>query len=309
MPYPAVSDDQQRDNDAIDFLVIGHVTRDLLENDPDSNAYTVGGTVSFAAVTARRLGYDPVILTRAADNIDLAVIQDHAEVIVLPSPTTTTFANIYTPSGRVQYCYTPARPIRAADVDRRLQRAHIVLLGPLVGEIPAEVAAIFPEETLVAAVPQGWMRRWDASGLVSPILWESAEQILPHVDVLILSIEDVGGDAGQIDRFLGLVPLVIMTEYKEGSTVYQRSGDIVDVVRVPPRPAQEVDPTGAGDIFATAFLLRMRQTGDPLEAARYANITASFGVEAVGVSGIPRHQTVIDYMAQHPWQPKGNGYP
>ncbi len=289
------------------FWLLVTLPRDLFENDPDSSGYTVGGTVSFAAVTARRLGYDPVVLTRAADNIDLAVIEEHAEVIVLSSPTTTTFANIYTPTGRVQYCYTPARPIRAADIDSRLQRAHIVLLGPLVGEIPVEVAAIFPEETLVAAVPQGWMRRWDASGLVSPISWENAEQILPHVDVLILSIEDVGGDTGQIDRFLRLVPLVIMTEYKEGSTVYRRTGDLVDVVRVPPRPAQEVDPTGAGDIFATAFLLRMRQTGNPIEAARYANITASFGVEGIGVGGIPRHQTVIDYMTQHPWQPKGRG--
>lgn len=307
MSYPASANEEHtRTDDSIDFLVIGHVTRDLFDNDPDSSQYAVGGTVSFAAVTARRLGYQPVVLTRAADNVDLSVIQEHAEVIVLPSPSTTTFANIYTPTGRVQYCYTPARAITARDVEPRLQQSHIVLLGPLVGEIPAEVAAIFPEETLVAAVPQGWMRRWDASGLVRPIPWESAEQILPHVDVLILSIEDVGGDLREIDRFLSLVPLVIMTQYKEGSTVYHRSGDMVDVVRVPPRPAKEVDPTGAGDIFATAFLLRMRDTGDPIDAARYANIAASFGVEAIGVEGIPVHQQVIEYMIQNPWSAKSS---
>ena len=152
------------------------------------------------------------------------------------------------------------------------------------------------------------MRHWDADGLVHAIPWESASDILPHLDVLILSIEDIDGDLSQIDSFLQWVPLVIMTQYKEGSTVYWRRHlheEMVRIIQVPPRPAREVDPTGAGDTFATAFLLHYRETGDPLQSARYANITASFGVEAVGVVGIPTHQQVIDYMAAHPWHWEG----
>lgn len=292
---------------SVDFLTIGHVTRDLLDNDPESSEYTLGGTVSFAAVTARRLGYNPVVVTRAAANVDLAFLEAHAQVIVLPSRTTTTFANIYTAQGRVQYCYTPARAITVDDLPDELCSPEIVLLGPLVGELTPSLASIFPEETLVAAVPQGWMRRWDAEGLVHAIPWENASAILPHLDVLILSIEDIDGDLDQIDYFLQWTPLVIMTQYKDGSTVYWRkTEEVVHVIHVPPRPAREVDPTGAGDIFATAFLLRLRATGDPLEAARYANIAASFGVEAVGVTGIPSHQQVIDYMEAHPWHWQGS---
>jgi sugar/nucleoside kinase (ribokinase family) len=299
--------DLERHSDRVDFLTIGHVTRDLLHNDPESSEYALGGTVSFAAVTARRLGYDAVVVTRAAANVDLSFLEAHARVIVLPSRTTTTFANIYTEKGRVQYCYTPAKAITAADLPDSLRSPEIVLLGPLVGEVTSDVASLFPRHTLVAAVPQGWMRRWDAEGLVHTISWENAREILPHLDVLILSIEDIDGDLDQIDFFLQWVPLVIMTQYKEGSTVYWReTDDVVQVIHVPPRPAREVDPTGAGDIFATAFLLRLRATNDPIQAARYANITASFGVEAVGVAGIPTHQQVIDYMDTHPWRRGGS---
>ncbi len=296
----------RQDDERVDFLAIGHVTRDLLHNDADSDEYTLGGTVSFAAVTASRLGYRPVVLTRAAHNVDLSFLRRHAEVLVLPSACTTTFANIYTEQGRVQYCYTPARSITAADLPAHLHSPQIALLGPLVGEISADLAAVFARDTLVAAVPQGWMRRWDADGLVHAIEWESARSIVPHLDVLILSIEDIGGDLDQIDFFLNWTPLVIMTQYREGSTVYwRRTQEVVHVIQVPPRPAREVDPTGAGDTFATAFLLHYRQTGDPLISARYANVTASFGVEGVGVEGIPTHQQVLDYMDAYPWRWQG----
>jgi sugar/nucleoside kinase (ribokinase family) len=127
-------------------------------------------------------------------------------------------------------------------------------------------------------------------------------EILPHLDALILSIEDIDGQLQLIDEFLNYTSLVILTEYRDGSTVYRRNGAEVNTVPIPPRPADELDPTGAGDIFATAFLLRLAATGDPLDAARYANVTASFGVEARGVAGIPTEAEVLAYMADHPWQ-------
>ena len=67
-------------------------------------------------------------------------------------------------------------------------------MGPIADEIAPEVAAIFAPETIVAAVPQGWMRRWDADGRVHSKRWESAEAILPHLDVLVVSLEDFDAD-------------------------------------------------------------------------------------------------------------------
>jgi 1D-myo-inositol 3-kinase len=284
----------------VDILLIGHVTRDLV-GEERNGPYHVGGTVSFAAVTALRLGRKPTIITRAALDTDLGELPNGLELHRLPSPTTTTFANIYTPTGRVQYCYTPAGPITTADIPDSLLRPRAILLGPLVNEIGPDIPALFGPPTLVSAVPQGWMRRWDESGRVFSKPWETADAILPHLDVLVLSLEDINFDLNRLDPFFQHKTLVVLTEYRDGSTLYlPEAGGGRRRVKIPPRPASEVDPTGAGDIFATAFLIRLQETGDPVHAARFANITASFGVEAVGVAGIPDRELVLGYMAEHP---------
>ncbi len=292
---------------SIDLLAIGTVTRDIEAADPASVDYVLGGTVSFAAVTAARLGYKPAILTRAGDDVDLTVLHEIASVHALPAERTTTFANLYSPEGRVQYCYTPSPPIAAEDIPPQLRAPHIALLGPLANEVLPDVAAVFTPDTIVAAVPQGWMRRWDRNGRVFPSAWTTMAEILPHLDALILSIEDIDGELELIYEFLNYTSLVILTEYRDGSTVYRRTGAEVETVQIPPRPANELDPTGAGDIFATAFLLRLAATGDPLDAARFANVTASFGVEERGVTGVPTQAEVLAYMMDHPWQYCGPG--
>ena len=260
---------------SVDILLIGHVTRDLVSADPNG-PYRLGGTVSFAAITALRLGRQPTIVTRAAADTNLAELPAAVDLRVLPSATTSTFA---------------------------LRQPRAVLLGPLTNEIHADVAAIFGPNSLVAAVPQGWMRRWQADGRVYHQAWETANAILPHLGVLVLSLEDIDHDLSRLAPFFQHIALIVVTEYRDGSTIYQRQPDgQIRETKIPPRPANEVDPTGAGDIFATAFLIRYQETGDPVQAARFANITASFGVEHVGVAGIPDREQVLAYMAAHPFE-------
>lgn len=286
-----------------DLLLIGHVTRDLIGETPESG-HRLGGTVSFAASTALRMGRLPTIITRAADAHDLDELPAAVERVLLPSEVTTTFANVYTPQGRRQHVYTPAAPIGASDIPNALRAPNVVLLGPVANEISPDVPAIFAEETLVAAVPQGWMRRWDETGRVFHQAWASAPEILPWVDVLIASVEDIDYDLSRLTPIFQWVPLIVMTEYREGSTLYQRREDgSIEITKVAPRPASEVDPTGAGDIFATAFLIRLQETGDPVHSARFANVTASYGVEHLGISGVPTRETVLAYMERYPFTP------
>lgn len=294
------SQPRQQGAEPADVLLIGHVTCDLESADRNS-AYRLGGTVSFAAVTAMRLGRRPTVITRAADGTDLSDLPAGLDLHLLPSPATTTFANIYTDHGRVQYCYAQALPITAADIPPALRDPRAVLLGPLVNEITSDVAAIFDNDSLVAAVPQGWMRQWDETGRVSAKPWQNPEEILPHLSVLVLSLEDIAYDLSRLEPWFSHVGLIVLTEYHEGSTIYQRQSDgSITQSKIPPRPANEVDPTGAGDVFATAFVIRLQETGDPLQAARFANITASLSVEHFGVTGIPTREEVLTYMAENP---------
>lgn len=291
----------QSTDDSVDVLLVGHVTRDLVDQAPDSD-YRVGGTVSFGAVTALRLGRRPTILTSAESQADLAELPAGVGLHVLPSKATTTFANVYFEEGRVQYTYAQATPLTTDAVTMAMRKASAVLIGPLVNEVAADVPSVFADGTLVAAVPQGWMRGWDETGRIFSIPWETEAQILPYLDALILSQEDIDYDLSRLDNAFQTVPLVVVTEYRDGSTIYKKQPDgTVGETKIPPRPAKEVDPTGAGDVFATAFILRYQETGDAVQSARFANVTASFGVEGEGVTGIPSREVVLRYMEEHPF--------
>ncbi|MEM7533536.1 MAG: PfkB family carbohydrate kinase [Chloroflexota bacterium] len=291
-----------------DILIIGHVTRDLITQNIE-DGYRLGGTSSFGAITSLRLNRVPAIVTGAQSPNDLAGLPSEIESIIVASPHTTTFANVYNDEGRIQYCYAAASTIVSTDIPSHLHNPSIVLLGPLVNEIGTDIAPIFSKETLVAAVPQGWMRHWDETGRVFSKLWDNAEEILSHLDVLVLSLEDIDYDMKRLERFFEYVPLIVVTEYRDGSTLYQSQPDgRVLETKIPPRPAIEVDPTGAGDVFATAFLIRLQEIDDPIAAARFANVTASIGVESEGVTGIPTREQVLTYMDANPVEVYQQGY-
>jgi sugar/nucleoside kinase (ribokinase family) len=288
----------------IDFLVIGHITHDRT-----ADGYRLGGTVSYAAVTARRLGRQAAILTRAsADGLTTdspygppanaaaqpGSVLEGVAIHLLPSPVSTTFVNLYRDGQRTQVIEALADPIHAADLPAAWADAPIVLLGPIAREIPAEWTRVFPN-ALIGVTPQGWMREWDAAGHVRPTRWADAADFLACADVLILSREDAGGDDAYIAELASHAALMVVTDGWHGATVYR---DGVNT-RVPPRLAAEVDPTGAGDVFAAAFLIRLAETDDPLDAARFANIVASMSVEAVGMDGIPDRRQVEEWLATH----------
>ena len=63
-------------------------------------------------------------------------------------------------------------------------------------------------------------------------------------------------------------------------------------VEVPALTAHPVDFTGAGDVFASAFLVAYHETGDPRRAARFAHAAAAFAIEDEGTTGIPSRAAV-----------------
>jgi sugar/nucleoside kinase (ribokinase family) len=79
------------------------------------------------------------------------------------------------------------------------------------------------------------------------------------------------------------VPIAVVTAGRTGALLYVNG----DRYEVRPRPAREVDPTGAGDVFAAAFLARYRRDGDPWDAAEAAACAASLSVEGVGWTAVP----------------------
>ena len=280
-----------------DYLVIGAITKDVIPG-----GYTVGGTVTYGAITAHRLGKEAAIVTSASSDLVLPGDLICVTLECIQAPRTTTFRNVYHNGTRTQYVDALSKPIGAPDIPTLWRKAPMVHLGPLVQELDENMVHEFPQ-ALVVATPQGWLRRWDETGEVCLSTWDRAEVLLPHVTAVVLSNEDMRGDAGILDRFVNLAPTVVVTNGSLGATVYHRGTR----EKFPTRPAQEVDPTGAGDVFAAAFLIKLHETADggqspdPWAAARFANVVASFSVEGPGFSAIPSRDQVEDYL-QSAWR-------
>ena len=268
-------------------MAIGHVTKDLLPG----NGYTIGGTATYASLTAQRLGSTVGVLTSAPVDLDLSTALRGIDVHIVPSADATTFLNTYQGQERRQFVHGLAKPLMPPHLPVSWKRAPIVLLCPLVGELGLDWLGAF-RKSLVGVTPQGWMREWDAQGLVKQKPWAEAQQILSDVDVLVFSEQDVAGDAGIIRQYTRMARIAVVTRGWRGATVFW-NGDSRDF---PAFQAREVDPTGAGDVFAAAFLVRLQETGDPFLAAPFANCAASFAIEGPGTTTIPTRRQVEERL-------------
>lgn len=268
-----------------DFLVVGHVTKDI-----KPTGYTLGGTATYAAATAHRLGVNAAIVTSASDDLDLSLL-DGIAIHRVPAPHTSTFENIYADGHRTQYLRGVAASLDCNDVPPDWRAAHTVLLGPLTQEVDPNIVDCF-RRSIIGVTPQGWMRAWDAEGRVSFTPWASAGKVLSRANALIYSIEDVHSDYAFIDMLGRLARIMIVTDGAQGANLYTGGARS----HFPAYAANEVDPTGAGDVFATAFLIRLQETGDAAEAMLFAAATAAFAVEAPGIAGLPTREQVMARM-------------
>ncbi len=260
----------------LDYLVIGHVTRDLV-----GGVFAIGGTVSYAARTALALGCRVGVVTSASPDLDLSRALDGILVTLHPAAATTTFENVYTPNGRRQALHTVAESLLPEMVPADW-RATIVHLGPVARECASELAGAF-EDSFVGVTPQGWMRSWDRAGRVSGCRWEEAELWLARADGVVLSEEDLAGDESLIAQYAAQTQVLVVTRGAAGCTVYADGRSR----HFPAVAADEVDPTGAGDVFAAAFFVQLQLSGDPWQSARFANRVAAYSVTRAGLAGTP----------------------
>jgi sugar/nucleoside kinase (ribokinase family) len=273
----------------IDYLIIGHLTRDLLPH-----GTRLGGTAAYASLTARALGLRVGILTACESCQDAPeLVGEGITVVGLRSEQTTTFENIQTPTGRIQYISNIAPTIGLSMVPEQWLSTPIIHLGPVAREIEPALVRAFPN-SFVGLTPQGWLRTWDENGRVSFTEWPESSYVLQHANAAVISIEDVRGNEEIIEDMASSVRVLAVTEGPNGARLYWNG----DLRRFRPPKMEETDPTGAGDIFATAFFYRLNVTRDPWEAARFATNLAAFSVLRPGLEGVPQPDEVQAVMTE-----------
>jgi sugar/nucleoside kinase (ribokinase family) len=271
------------------LLALGHVTRDRR-----GGAELLGGTVTYGALAARRLGWEAAILTSAGADFDAGRELPGVPVFVRPSPATTRFTAEYHPDGtRRQVVTARAEDIDLAPLPDAWRDPDVLLLGPVAGELFG-VGATALEAGCVGAIAQGYVRAIDHDGVVAPCDWQRPGRDLLGVHVLFLSEHDLPDAEARARELLSCVPIVALTRGWRGLELLTRDG----VHQVPSLPRAEVDPTGAGDVFAAAFLVRYHETGDPLEAAAFGACAASCVVEGVGATTLGDRDEVLRRLAQ-----------
>jgi sugar/nucleoside kinase (ribokinase family) len=265
-----------------DYLLIGHITADLTPT-----GRVPGGTVSYALRTAWAFGLRVGVLTSTARGEPLlAELQPYAgEIVSLPADETTTYENLYSAAGRVQYVRGVAAPITRADIPAEFMGAPLVHFAPIAGEIDPQIAHDFKDATTLLTL-QGWLRAWDATGRVRFKRWFDPD-VLKSIDIVVFSEEDIVESPQMEAEFAGAVRHLFVTRAEKGGTYYR---DGVPMNYDTPQ-VELVNPTGAGDVFAASLLAALPTFNhDMARAIRVAARLGAIAVTRMTLDGTPTRE-------------------
>jgi sugar/nucleoside kinase (ribokinase family) len=273
--------------DPVDYVVVGHLSCDLTPQGP-----RLGGTVAYSSLTARALGLRVGIVTAYGNEVPIDLL-DGIQIHNIGTERSTTFENIYTKEGRIQYVHHVAPDLIPAHVPEAWQHSSIFHIGPIAQEGKSLVVGGMGG-SILGLTPQGWLRSWDGDGKVHPRAWQEAPDMLPKAGAVVISIEDVGGDEETIEMMASCTRVLAVTEGPAGARLYWNG----DLRRFNSPEMEEVDATGAGDIFAAAFFWRLFATRDPWAAASFATHLASLTVLRRGLEGIPTWEEIQSCLVE-----------
>lgn len=271
----------------VDYLTIGHLTRDITPDGP-----RLGGTATYSSLMARALGLRVGIVTSWGSELPTDALAG-IPIINLPAEHSTTFENLSTPEGRIQTIYNVANTIDLNLIPELWLNAQIVHMGPVAQEVEPTLVRNF-SNSLIGLTPQGWLRTWDEDGRIIPTEWPEGTYVLRNSGAAVISIEDVDYDEARIEEMAGACRVLAVTEHADGVRLFWNG----DVRRFRPPATTEIDSTGAGDMFAAAFFIRLYSTRDPWEAARFATNLAAISVTRPGLEGLPTQDEIQSCMAE-----------
>jgi predicted nicotinamide N-methyase/sugar/nucleoside kinase (ribokinase family) len=283
-------------------LVCGHVTLDRTDR-----GVLPGGSAYYAAHALAALGAEVRVLTAAGPDFPREALRFPArrtatstptpaapaepltpgsiEPIILPAPATTVFENAYDAAGRrSQRVLAAAPPLDPADLPSAWRGADILLLAPVLGEIDVGAFLGTVRAPAVGLTVQGLVRavRPDRTVVPRPLAPDPAA--LRGVTAAFLGDDEGAGQPDLAGLLAATVPIVVFTHGVRGCEVIEGGR----VRRIGVHPAREVDPTGAGDAFAAAFLLALARGEDPIGAARLGAAAGSIAVEGRGAEALSR---------------------
>ena len=253
------------------ILIAGHYCHDTLL----SNAGThrgLGGSAAYAAAILEALGEPYQVAAKVgADFLYAAQVLRPARVV---AGRTASFVDDYREGERREHVEAICEPLHPEDITGVYQ---VGIACAIAGEVPLPTLRRIRQVcAVVVADAQGLMREIAPGGAVV------LRPLDPEAAGLLDFLKASRGEAALLDlAALRRKLTLLITDGPRGCTLLTASGE----THLAAFPAEEKDPTGAGDCFLAGFAAGLARGLNPLQAAR---IGAFCGARAVEQIGVPR---------------------
>jgi sugar/nucleoside kinase (ribokinase family) len=282
------------------MYLIGNPTHDTISINKKT-VQALGGTVWYAALFLAGLGRRAAVVGTGDEKIKRRLSRRGVDVrhFSVAGPVTV-FENTYSAGIRKQKAWAGG-DIHRADVPQAAFDSMSLLVGPVLQEVDPEIMRT-PRSGCLMLDAQGFLRQLSTAGDVILRMTPEAETALRHCDILkvdareaavITSIGDVE-TAGRVLHRMG-PKIVIITEGGDGALFFEGAR----FSRITAPEVDVVDPTGAGDVFSAAFLVRYIATGNLIAAGRFAVTAASLSTRGFGASALPSETEIFSLIKRH----------
>jgi sugar/nucleoside kinase (ribokinase family) len=273
------------------ICVVGHVTSEMIIVGGHRSGPTAGGTGFYSSFAYQKLGLEPLLVTKVADNDRgslLTKLEDAGVTIhCVGSQRTSQFQNIYpsiNPNLRVQRISEFADPLTPADlidVD-----ADVFHLGPLAaGDIDSLLFTELAARKTVALDVQGLLRLRRPGQVVRHMAPEIRD-LVKHAHILKADIEEARILTNRNSIHDALTELekwgpteILITDGYRGSTICSPEG----AWEIPAyTPKNTIDPTGCGDTYFAGYVTARLKGLPPYQSAHIGAAAASHKLEYAG---------------------------
>lgn len=293
-----------------DYVAVGHVTRDVIEDRAGGAVSQPGGGAFYSALQAARLGLRTSIVTQGVSREIEALLEPfrgELDLQVIPAESTTTLSTRGSGAQRSQRLLAWAGPIvQPLTIDAKiLHLASVARETPLIWQGQAD---------FVGLTPQGLARHWEQNEDV-PLVQLDTGSLLGDVPLSMRAEVTLPGDISAVDLDPNALPqrfdAAVISEHeckschalfalarRHGAYVAVTAGSRPATVHLPtpaggsvvqtgpPRLVELCEDLGAGDVFAAAFFVALNEGRDPLEAATFGNAAAALRIAGTGPGAI-----------------------
>lgn len=263
----------------------------MAEDRAPDGGWVPGGPSLYAARMAHALGARVTLLTTLSPSFDRACLEG-IEVPAFPAAFLPRYANAYDAAGnRTQLLLSTGERLDLDDAHFE-PMPDVVIVAPAYHEFltPPVIPARFKALDL-----QGPLRAVEGETVRShPEPRKVAAQFVREGEFVFFSEEDAPDAEGLARHMANLGATVILTRGYRGATLFSASEER----RLEALLAESVDPTGAGDCFATAFMVRLAETGSLDEACAFGLAAGALSVGAIGLAGVPSRAQIEQRLAR-----------